>query len=297
MEMHQIRYFLAVSRTLNFTKAAEECNVAQPSLTRAVQKLEEELGGALFHRERANTHLTELGKLMLPHLEQTYGASQAAKALATSVRKGEVAPLRLAIDTSVSVQPVIDIIASLRQSIQGIELTLGAGTRMGVLEETLDGAFDLVVASQSGATPDRMRSWLLFREQCQIIVPKDHRFAKLKSLSLAQLDGEQIIERIDCCLHDGFVEACRLANVKLEVRHRAASEDQLQRMVLAGFGCGVCPPTIALAEGLVGIPFVGDGLERDVVLATVAGRRFSVAADAFVKVARARDWSAKDVVA
>src|ERR1044071_9412563 len=133
MEMHQVRYFLAVCRTLNFTKAAEECNVAQPSLTRAVQKLEEELGGPLVHRERANTHLTELGRLMLPHLEQTYAASQAAKALATSVRKGEVAPLRLAIDTSVSVQPVIDIIASLRESIQGIELTLGAGTRVDVL--------------------------------------------------------------------------------------------------------------------------------------------------------------------
>ena len=129
MEMHQVRYFLAVCRTLNFTKAAEECNVAQPSLTRAVQKLEEELGGPLFHRERANTHLTELGRLMLPHLEQTFAAAQAAKSLATSVRKGEVAPLRLAVDNSVPIQPIIDILSSLRRSIEGIELTLGAGTR------------------------------------------------------------------------------------------------------------------------------------------------------------------------
>jgi DNA-binding transcriptional LysR family regulator len=44
MEMHQIRYFLAASRTLNFTRAADECNVAQPSLTRAIQQLEKELG-------------------------------------------------------------------------------------------------------------------------------------------------------------------------------------------------------------------------------------------------------------
>src|SRR5499425_2800215 len=101
MEMHQVRYFLAVSRTLNFTKAAEECNVAQPSLTRAVQKLEDELGGPLFHRERANTHLTELGRLMLPHLEQTYNAAQAAKSLATSIRKGDVAPLKLAVSGTI----------------------------------------------------------------------------------------------------------------------------------------------------------------------------------------------------
>jgi DNA-binding transcriptional LysR family regulator len=57
MEMHQVRYVLAVAEELNFTRAAEKCNVTQPSLTRAVKALEEELGGSLFHRERANTHL------------------------------------------------------------------------------------------------------------------------------------------------------------------------------------------------------------------------------------------------
>ena len=51
MEMHQIRYFLAVARTLNFTRAADQCNVTQPSLTRAIQKLEEEFGGLLFKSE------------------------------------------------------------------------------------------------------------------------------------------------------------------------------------------------------------------------------------------------------
>ena len=55
MEMHQIRYFLTVAKTLNFTHAADICNVAQPSLSQAIKKLEEELGGPLFRRERANT--------------------------------------------------------------------------------------------------------------------------------------------------------------------------------------------------------------------------------------------------
>src|SRR3974390_2818595 len=124
MEMHQVRYFLAVCRTLNFTKAAEECNVAQPSLTRAVQKLEDALGGPLFHRERANTHLTELGRLMLPHLEQTYAASQAAKSLAASVRKGEVVPLRLAISNTVPTGLLVEPLSRIHQSIRGLHLTL-----------------------------------------------------------------------------------------------------------------------------------------------------------------------------
>lgn len=289
--MHQVRYFLAVCKTLNFTKAAEECNVAQPSLTRAVQKLEEELGGALFHRERANTHLTELGRLMLPHLEQTYAASQAAKALATSVRKGEVAPLRLAVDTTVPVRPIIEMLSSLKESIRGLELTLGSGTRVTVIDKALDGAFDLVVASQAGEPHDRLRSWTLFREQCRAIVPRAHRFAGRDSISLKDLDGEPMIERIDCCLHPIFLAACQTAEVKPEVRHRASGEEQLQRMVLSGFGIGISPPTLSLTDGLVSVPIEGDRFEREVVLATVPGRRFSVAADAFVKVARARDWS------
>jgi DNA-binding transcriptional LysR family regulator len=290
MEMHQVRYFLAVCRTLNFTKAADECNVAQPSLTRAVQKLEEELGGPLFHRERANTHLTELGRLMLPHLEQTFAAAQAAKSLATSVRKGDVAPLRLAVDNSVPLQPVIDILSSLRRSMEGIELTLGAGTRQSVLNDALEGGFDLVVASHTGEAPDRMRSWVLFRERCHVVAPASHPFAARKSIALAELDGVPMIERIDCCLRPAFQQACAAIDVTLDVRHRAASEEQLQRMVLAGFGLGISPPTIELVDGLVAIPFAGSGAEREVVLATVAGRRFSTAADAFVKIARARDW-------
>ncbi len=291
MEMHQVRYFLAVCRTLNFTKAAEECNVAQPSLTRAVQKLEEELGGPLFHRERANTHLTELGRMMLPHLEQTFTAAQAAKSLAVSVRKGEVAPLRLGIDSSVRADSVIATLADLRKSIKGFELTLGSGPSLEIIDEVLEGDFDLVVTGQKGDLPDRMRSWVLFREPCNVMVSKDHRFAKKKAVAIHELEGEPIIERTGCCLTPAFRALCEAAGVMPDVRHRAATEEHLQHLVLAGFGCGIVPRTLPVAAGLVSVPLEGNTLEREVVVATVAGRRFSLAADAFVKVVRARDWS------
>ena len=70
MEMHQVRYFLASSRHLNFTKAAEECNVSGPSLIKAIKLLELEFGGPLFNRERSHSHVSELLRIALPHLEQ-----------------------------------------------------------------------------------------------------------------------------------------------------------------------------------------------------------------------------------
>lgn len=66
MEIRQIRYFLAVCEQLNFTQAARQCHVTQPSLTRAIQRLEKEFGGYLFWRERPKVELTDLGKLVRP---------------------------------------------------------------------------------------------------------------------------------------------------------------------------------------------------------------------------------------
>ena len=79
MELHQIRYFIALCDELNFTRAAERCKVAQPSLTRAIKTLEAELGGALFHRERARTRLSRLGQKVRPLLEQAYSHVEGAK--------------------------------------------------------------------------------------------------------------------------------------------------------------------------------------------------------------------------
>ena len=74
MELYQIKYFLAVARERNFTKAAQACQVSQPSLTRGIAKLESELGGLVFERKLRGSELTELGRLILPRLKRAYAA-------------------------------------------------------------------------------------------------------------------------------------------------------------------------------------------------------------------------------
>src|SRR3954447_19616468 len=87
MEMQQVRYFVALARELNFTRAAEASNVSQPALTRAIQQLEHEMGGPLFHRERTRTHLSELGRIMLPYFEGIQTQAEAAREHAKSLKK------------------------------------------------------------------------------------------------------------------------------------------------------------------------------------------------------------------
>ena len=79
MQLHQIRYFLALSEELSFRRAARRCNVAQSSLSRGIRALEVELGGPLFHRERGNSHLSRLGQIVRPLLAEAYAHVEGAQ--------------------------------------------------------------------------------------------------------------------------------------------------------------------------------------------------------------------------
>ena len=124
MELHEIRYFLALSKTLNFTKAAEICNVSQPALTRAIQKMEDELGGLLFSRERNNTHLTELGRLLEPHLTEVQERTQAAKETATRFLRLDSAQLRLGVMCTIGPVRFVSFLSRFRADNPGVEITL-----------------------------------------------------------------------------------------------------------------------------------------------------------------------------
>ena len=121
MEMHQVRYFLAVTRTLNFTRAADECNVTQPSLTRAIKQLEAEMGGDLFRRERPAAQLTELGLRMHPLLQQCYDAASGARMLASSFKSGEVGALRIALSHSVDLSILVPFLDQIKRQFNRLE--------------------------------------------------------------------------------------------------------------------------------------------------------------------------------
>jgi hypothetical protein len=79
MQMSQVHYFLALCEERNFTRAAKRCGVSQPSLTNAIKRLERKLGGSLFHRDRRNTQLTELGRVVKPYFKQLDQCAYQAK--------------------------------------------------------------------------------------------------------------------------------------------------------------------------------------------------------------------------
>jgi LysR family transcriptional regulator, hydrogen peroxide-inducible genes activator len=123
MEMHQVRYFLALCETLNFTRAAESCNVSQPALTRAVHKLEEELGGLLLRREHNLTHLTDFGRLVRPHLEQVMAQAEAAKSTAMHFLRMDNAPINLGVMCTVGPMRFMSFLAEFPGTSRGYSST------------------------------------------------------------------------------------------------------------------------------------------------------------------------------
>src|SRR5271167_2683668 len=159
MEMQQIRYFIAVAKTLNFTQAAKDCNVTQPSLSRAIMSLEGELGGFLFRRERALTHLTDLGGMMLPLLTQCYESALSARALAASYKKGITAPLRLALSHTLSLTLLVPMLTELVKTFPGLELQFFRCSGPELTERLKSGSCDLGIAGPLSETWDRLDVW------------------------------------------------------------------------------------------------------------------------------------------
>ena len=145
MEMHQVRYFLAVADTLNFTRAAEQCHVSQPALTRAVQQLEDEMGGLLLRRERKLTHLTDFGRLIEPHLRQLSADAEAAKTTAEKFLNLQAAQIRLGIMCTVGPARFMGFLADFNHANPGCDLTLIEGVPGRMSEMLLKGELNLAV--------------------------------------------------------------------------------------------------------------------------------------------------------
>ena len=284
MELYQIRYFLSVCETLNFTHAAEACNVTQPALTRAIKKLEEELGGELFRRERSRSHLTDLGKAMMPLLQQSHDAALAAKAEAENYGKGETAPLCLGISHTVPAAVIEAVVTELSSAMPGLDLNLVRDTSAALAEKLEAGDLDFAIAVTSGDGWERESAWTLFDEPF-VLIARD-----AKSLASA-LDNLPLVRRPYCENTDDFTAYLEGKGIDCGRRHMVASDADALSMAQAGLGAVVVPLSTVRSLGIEALP-IEEGPRRQVSLVSVVGRRHSPAAAAFLRLMRSADWSA-----
>ena len=297
MDLVQIRYFLALAETLNFTRAAERCHVTQPALTRAVQRLEDELGGPLILRERNLTQLTELGRAMLPLLDRTYAAAEEVRSKAKSLHHKDTAPLRLGLCSLVSVGVLAPVLKELAARFgDAFELTLTQATSEQSIEKLLHGELDAALLPEAELDADRLNRWPLFEDSLVVLSPAGHRFAALEAVPVSEMEGETVLGHLDegCALQRAFDRARGDGCPEPRVRHRASHGEGIAQLVGAGLGVALAAGCGSPVTGLVCRPLVfPSGMEarHRVMLAAVAGRPTGRVVDAFIKLVRAREWT------
>jgi DNA-binding transcriptional LysR family regulator len=290
MEMHQVRYFLAVARTLNFTRAAEECNVAQPSLTRAIKLLEGELGGDLFRRERPQAMLTPLGERIYPLLKQCYESAMSARSLATMINDGEVGVLKIAVSGSVELGLIMSFVTELKKHLSDLELKIMRGPGAQIAELMKSGDAELAIAASIGDAWDRLDRWPLFEEGFDLVFSRGHRLASNEKISIADLKVERFLQRSHCENSGEIASILQSHGLDPDRRHEVASDQDLIALLEANIGIGFIPRSVMTPASLVRAPIDGLELRRKIYLYGVAGRQRTPVAAAFMKMLRSANW-------
>ena len=196
-----IRFVISspLAAELNFTRASERCNVTQPSLSRAIKLLEEELGGPLFYRERDSTRLTDLGQMVRPHLQSVYDRLEAWRSSLSREFAEEVAAQTgdhehdLARWRSWISSPIFG------PATPEVELRLCDANAKDLRARLLAGELEVAIYALPGEEPDeRIHSIPLFREQMVLAVHRGHRLAKTGAFPVREMNGEDYIHRMNC---------------------------------------------------------------------------------------------------
>ena len=294
MEFHQLRYFVAVAEERHFTKAARGLHVAQPSVSRAIRVLEEELGTSLFHRMKGNVALTPAGETLLPWarrvLADVDGATGEVRELA-DLRRGRLA---VGATPSLTITLLPPALAKFHSAYPGIDLVLHEAGSRDLVHELEQGALDvaLVILPVSHET---LETSPLLREELVVAVAPDHPLASRRTIPIADLKGVPLVMfRDGYDLRAATVAACRRAGFEPLFALEGGEMDGVLRLAAAGLGVAVVPSLVIDPAGPLKAVRLAEPLTRTIGFANRKDRHLSRAGREFVQtvraLTRARDW-------
>ena len=283
MEFHQLRYVCAVAETGSFSRAAERCQIAQPSLSQQVLKLEEDLGAKLFDRLGRSVRLTEAGRAFLPHARSILSQMESARS--------SVADTCADVRGSVAVGAIPTIGPYLMPRYTTAFARKYPEAKLRIVEETtpvlVEGLRALSIDVAILALPLRHKDLELFplrTEPLFAVLPRDHPRAGSESLALRDLRGESFVMLRDGhCFRDLSIAACTHARVTPRIAFESGQFSSLFGMVAAGVGISIVPEmAIDRHAGCRYVRLRDARATRTIVAAILRGRSFNHVQQAFL---------------
>lgn len=289
MELHQLRYVCAVADTGNFSRAAERCQIAQPSLSQQILKLEEDLGAKLFDRLGRSVRLTEAGRAFVRHARAILEEVEAAR----SSVAGKNADLR----GTVTVGAIPTVGPYLMPSYTTDFARKYPDAKLRIIEDTtsvlVEGLRDLSIDVAILALPLRHKDLELFpmrTEPLFAVLKKDHPRAAAESLALKELRGEPFVMLRDGhCFRDLSIGTCTRARITPNIAFESGQFSSLLGMVAAGVGVSLIPEmAIDRNVGCRYVRLSDTQATRTIVAAVLRGRSFNRVQQAFVSGIRSK---------
>ncbi len=290
MQLRQLKTFVAVATTLNFTRAAEQVHLAQSSVTDQIQALEADLGTALFDRSRRTLKLTEAGQRLLDYATEILDLADEARIVVADAGGAPRGKLAIGGVETLCAEWLPELLAAFNRDYPTVDLVLHSAQSGQIHDELKSGVLDVgFLFGDLKAVPE-LRQEPVAQEELMFIVPPNHRYAGHPSVASDDLLDEPFLVTGKGCVYRRMFEAAFAGS--LPVRPKIVSEvtsiNAIRSLVKAGLGCALIP-RVALpsaADDVIALPWQSADRETPITMAWRRRRVQSSALRSFLAAAR-----------
>ena len=266
MEIHQLRYFIAVADEGNFSRAAAKVRVAQPSLSQQIRKLEAEIGQPLFDRLPRSVVLTEAGRCFLDYARQILASIGDARRCVDEL-KGKIAG-DVAVGAIPTIAPYVlpELVVTFQKNYPEVTLHIVEDVTAVITRRVETGELDVALASTCQRSPT-LRVELLGKEPLRALVPERHALAKQTAITLDDLKSQRFLLLHEMhCLSQQVHHLLEARRLHPDVALAGSQLSTIANMVAAGIGVSIVPDMMVknqAAPGCVSLPFAPPVPERE----------------------------------
>jgi LysR family hydrogen peroxide-inducible transcriptional activator len=278
MTLTELKYIVAVARQKHFGHAAEACFVAQPTLSVAIKKLEDELGVVIFERGGTEISMTPLGTQIVAQAERVLEQTAAIKEIAKQNKDPLAGPFRLGIIYTVAPYLLPPLVKNMIEQVPQMPLVLQENFTVRLIELLRQGELDAAIMALPFADQGLMVQ-PLYDEPFVVALPKHHQWANRASISSQDLKSEtMLLLGNGHCFRDQVLEVCpemsRFSTTGDGIARtfEGSSLETIRHMVASGIGITVLPqasvPDMQAKDGMLRyVPFSAPAPARRVVIA------------------------------
>jgi LysR family hydrogen peroxide-inducible transcriptional activator len=283
MEVHQLRYVCAIAETGSFSRAAERCQVAQPSLSQQVSKLEDELGTRLFDRLPRSVRLTDAGRTFLPHARTILHETELARSEVDGRRRDARGTVAVGVIPTIAPYYLPRRVTEFTRRFPDATLRIVEETTPVLIENLRTLSIDIAILSLPLRHRD-LETVPLLTERLYAALPPDHPRAAAPAIALRELRDERFVMLRDShCFREISLAACHRAHLDPRIAFESNQIGSLLGMVAAGVGVALVPEMAVDPRAACRYVRVSDPKAvRTVAAARLRGRSFSRVQEAFV---------------